>query len=126
MFLENDFARPLFDFEKGGPPVAFQCLSHIIVAGRPILVCKKVTRTERGMRMHLKTVHGWEEQQCLYSTEPQKDQSSGAPRKLRAGRPSFPSAESAVEEHTEKILPSNQKLVKMSAQELLPLTKEEN
>lgn len=80
MFLENDYARPLFDFEKGGKPRAYLCLNKD---------CGKVTRTERGMRMHLKTVHDWEEQACLYSTDKQNDQNlqSGPVRKLRAGPP---------------------------------------
>jgi hypothetical protein len=124
LFLENDFARPLFDFEKGGPPKAFQCLMGKTTEGA-LHFCGKVTRTERGMRMHLKYVHDWEEQACLYSTEPQKDQNPGAPRKLRAGRLSFPS-EKLDQQDTEKTPLSNKKSQEMNAQESLPLTKEES
>lgn len=74
MFLDNDFARPLFDFDKGGAPKAFQCLCT---------PCNKVTRTERGMRMHLKSVHNWEEQPCLYSMDKPSADEKGKPRKLR-------------------------------------------
>lgn len=91
MFLENDYARPLFDTINGGPPKAFECkcmLEHGYQCTHPDCTpCKKVTRTERGMKMHLKTVHGVEEQLCLYSTEAQnffeEKKSAGAPRKLR-------------------------------------------
>lgn len=87
MFLNNDYARPLFDFEKGGPPSAFQCLcmkEHGYHCDHPDCTpCGKITRTERGMRMHLKTVHHWEEQPCLSSTDKPIEESSGEPRSLR-------------------------------------------
>ena len=70
MFIENEYARPLFDFEKGGPPKAFQCLC--LDAWK--VPCNKVTRTERGMRMHLKIVHLWKEQPSLYSMDNQPAQ----------------------------------------------------
>lgn len=127
MFLENDYARPLFDFEKGGKPKAFECLmckaDHANHKTNPCgRMCGKVTRTEIGMRMHLKTVHGWEEQACLYSTDKQTDQNSGSPRQLRAGPPRFPESETAVENHTEKIL-HNQKSAETNEGELLKLMK---
>lgn len=93
MFLENDYARPLVDFENGGPPKAFECLMsiryknselHKILGRSEHHHCGKITRTERGMRMHLKTVHNWEEQLCLYSTDrPTEEEKNGNPRKLR-------------------------------------------
>lgn len=113
MFLENDYARPLFDFQKGGKPRAYLCL---------VKDCGRVVRTERGIRMHLKIVHDWEEQACLYSTDKQTDQ--GSPRQLRAGPPRLqPESEPAVENHTEKIL-NNQKSAETKEGELLKLMKE--
>ncbi len=81
MFIENNYARPLFDFEKGGPPSAFRCLLNTW-NDKGQVPCGKVTRTERGMRMHLKTVHDWKEHPCLYSMDKPKAENEH-PRKLR-------------------------------------------
>lgn len=54
MFLENEYVRPLFDNINGGPPRAFECLQ-----------CHRVCRTERGIQMHLRFVHYFQEQLCL-------------------------------------------------------------
>lgn len=122
MFLENDYARPLFDFVKGGPPKAFQCLVLISI---PELFgqhpCGRVTRTERGMRMHLKAVHHWEEQPCLYSTEHPSAQSSG--RKLRAGAPLLKSSNENQNMETTNL--SKQKQAEMNEGGLLKLMREE-
>ncbi len=78
MFLENNYAKPLFDFEKGGAPSAYQCIVKVDYKNKKLHnipgrdgthICGKITRTERGMKMHLKKVHDWEEQICLYSTD---------------------------------------------------------
>lgn len=117
MFLENDFARPLFDFVKGGPPHAYECL-----------VCElphKITRTERGMRMHLKLVHEWEEQPYLYSTEIPSHRKSGSPEKLRAVVPNLKPENDQVKD-MEKIPTSQLKLAVMNENELLNSTKKEN
>lgn len=60
MFLENEYAQPLFDLSNGGSPRAYRC---------KIEDCQKVVRTERGMRMHLRSVHNIMEQPCLFSTD---------------------------------------------------------
>lgn len=117
MFLENDYARPLFDFEKGGKPSAFQCLAD---------GCNKVTRTERGMRMHLKTVHNWEEQACLYSTERPSIPSQRAELDRRvAGLPSL-----NEEVRTHKVMVKTRQPSTKSPEtnegELLKLMREEN
>lgn len=86
MFLENDFARPLFDFDKGGKAKAFECLMPVMtewLKPKSRKPCGRITRTEQGMRMHLKSVHGWKEQPCLYSTELQNESQNGKPRGLR-------------------------------------------
>ena len=113
MFLENEFARPLFDFEKGGQPLAYLCLK---CTDKP-----KVTRTERGMRRHLKTVHNWTEQPCLYSTDQPTDQRSGEPRQLRAGPPLL-SNQSETLKDVEKIQ-VNQRSVETNEGELQKCTK---
>jgi hypothetical protein len=82
MFLENDYARPLFDFKKGGAPKAFECLM-CRANDFELRKCGKITRTERGMRMHLKSVHGWEEQACLYSMDKPNEEKKENQRKLR-------------------------------------------
>ena len=76
MFLENNFAVPLFDFTMGGPPAAYKCLT-----------CGKVTKGEQGMRAHLKSIHQWKEQPLLYSTDRVSVENNGEPRQLRAGPP---------------------------------------
>ena len=72
MFVENEYVRPLYDPVNGGPPRAFKCLlaKDAGVRGRVLVMewCNKVTRTEIGMKAHLKRVHCFEEQQCLFST----------------------------------------------------------
>ena len=119
MFLENDFARPLFDFVKGGPPRAFQCLMCPSEDGK-----QKVTRTERGMRMHLKSKHNWEEQPCLYSTDNPSRPKSGAPRKLRAGPPNL--NQNDTSEKPQDKQPKPRKSAEMSANESLSFMREEN
>lgn len=130
MFFENDFARPLFDFKRGGPARAFECIMPIehkifnTASGKfeyhsdSTEICGKITKTEKGMRMHLKQLHFWEEQPCLSSTEECKTE-QGAPRKLRAEKPSFPRNEDL---YTNKKL---QKSPEMKDGELLKLMKEE-
>lgn len=114
MFLENDYARPLFDFAKGGKPSAFQCLAD---------GCNKVTRTERGMRMHLKTVHNWEEQACLYSTERPSVPSQRAEEMRREGlRYSRKESQPKSTEST----PQPKKSAETKEGELLKLMREEN
>lgn len=77
MFRNSSIVRPLYDTLNGGPPKAFECLipkpgaehwHHDTMTYDP---CGKITRTERGMRMHLKLVHHFEAQQCLFSTDNQ-------------------------------------------------------
>jgi hypothetical protein len=114
MFLENDYAEPLFS-HNGGPPRAFRCKKcH-----------NKVTATEGGIRSHLRFAHNWEEQPCLSLMESQKDQNKKAPRKLRAGAPSFlksPEKQEEVSSAKKKI----QKSQETKEGELLKLTSEEN
>lgn len=97
MFLENDYARPLFDLKDGGPPRAFLCLIqvewqnaklHEILGRSSMHRCGKITRTESGMRAHLKKVHNWEEQECLYSTtnHSQTKQENAPQRNLRVSQ----------------------------------------
>lgn len=127
MFLENDFARPLFDFEGGGKAKAFQCLMckpGTWGKNGTMITAAKITRTERGMRMHLKIVHDWKEQPCLYSMESQTELRNGAPRKLRAGPPALKS-ELSDKPDMEKTPPS-QKSHATNENELLKLTNEEN
>lgn len=79
MFRDSSIVRPLYDTLNGGPPKAFECLrptpqseqSHYAYEITSYHPCGKVTRTERGMRMHLKYVHNFEAQQCLFSTDNQ-------------------------------------------------------
>ncbi len=135
MFLENDYARPLFDFEKGGPPKAYQCLClidydnhklHKILGRSGKHPCGKVTRTERGMRMHLKIVHDWKEQPCLSSMEECKTE-PGAPRKLRAGAPNLnQQGEKEMSKATAKKAQPKQKSQETNESGLLNFTSEEN
>ena len=132
MFLENDYARPLFDFEKGGKPSAYMCLAYVDYKNKKLFtileragdhICGKITRTERGMRMHLKIVHGWEEQPCLYSKEHQRVVS---PRdNLRAGKPLLNQNVSAEPESVTAKIPASQKSPEMKEGKLLKLMREE-
>ena len=115
MFLENDYARPLFDFEKGGKAKAFECL--MCPKDKP-----KITRTERGMRMHLKFVHNWKEQPCLYSTDHPTEHGSADHRaKLRV---SLKPRKENEDKPTETSL--SQKSHETNEGELLKLMKEGN
>jgi hypothetical protein len=116
MFLENDYAEPLFSFH-GGPAKAYRCK-----------ICKnKVTSTEGGMRSHLRSTHNWVEQPCLSSMDNLKEQSKGAPRKLRAGPPLLRNLEKQEEVSIEKKETTNQpKNPEMNEGELLKLMREEN
>jgi hypothetical protein len=73
MFLENEFAEPLFSFH-GGQAKAFKCK----------LCRNKVFASETGMRAHLKYIHNWEEQPCLSSMESQTVQNNIARKKPQA------------------------------------------
>jgi hypothetical protein len=74
MFLENDYAEPLFSL-SGGPPKAFRCLT-----------CGEICKTEGGMKQHLTMKHNWKEQPCLYSTEIQSAQKSNESKKSKRKR----------------------------------------
>jgi hypothetical protein len=72
VFLENNYVIPLFDTTTGGPPRAFECRE-----------CGHVTKTESGIRQHLRTKHDWKEQECLFSMESAKAPEVGDPRKAK-------------------------------------------
>lgn len=71
MFHDSEICRPLYDTLNGGPPRAFECLIPCDTddAIPRVFSCGKVCRTERGMKMHLKLVHHFEAQQCLFQKE---------------------------------------------------------
>jgi hypothetical protein len=131
MFLKNNYAIPLFDHNTGGPPRAFQCCVtvdyenkelHNILGRSGTYICGKITRTEVGMRMHLKRKHNWKEQPCLFSTEESEKQLLSVPvfLKSKTYRNEPTSAEQAM-----KVNRNQQRFPEMSEQDLLLPTKKE-
>jgi len=135
MFLENKYARPLFALD-GGPPRAFECIVnfesivnvqykkelHVTLGKDGTRICGKITQTESGMRSHLRTVHEWEEQSCLYSTGRQSDQSQKQSKKLRVC-PDSRSQEKPEEENI--VTKDGNPLVSQNVEELQKPTRKE-
>ena len=111
MFYENEYYRGLFDTIRGGPARAFECLS-----------CAMVTKTEEGMKQHLRKQHAWREQPCLSSMESQSEQKKG--KELRAEPLHFPSQGKPDAVQSEEI--ATKKSVGTKEGALLNFTKEEN
>ena len=65
----KDYA-PLFP-EYGGPAQGFRC--NATALGETVMACGKVTRTERGMLMHLSRVHGIEQQAAFFPSDRSRD-----------------------------------------------------
>ena len=64
----SDYYTPLYDNERGGPPRAFRCEQCNRDNGlRPGWPSKaRVTRTEKGMLIHIHICHGIERQPRLF------------------------------------------------------------
>ena len=67
-FLDSQVCIPLYDVKKGGAPRGFQCKIENVEKHSPFFIyqCNKVTRTYRGMKMHLWLVHKFVAQQKLF------------------------------------------------------------
>jgi hypothetical protein len=62
-FLDSSTIRPLYDVHDGGAPRGFQC--QLRASETENLVCTKITRTYRGMKMHQRIVHQFKPQGVL-------------------------------------------------------------